>query len=263
MRRLFIALALSALFSGTAMAEPDLQLYVEGSTYNTATSTWTINSTIGESIRLWVIGQPTDNNLSDVRLYLASPTTDHLTFTITPDRIGGTGSYLFSGGTTAFHDSGLASVPTSGATGNGTTPPSQSPHGIYGGGVSWQEEKLGSFNLDNTTIADFSGTSPINPDTGKSGTIYAYDIKFTGSSVSTPVPLNIDAGYFFTDKKGDPADGFAPYSHTARGAFGGPGGVFPPQATPEPSTLAIAGLGAIGFVGYQIRRRWGRNTGSL
>jgi len=29
----------------------------------------------------------------------------------------------------------------------------------------------------------------------------------------------------------------------------------PPPAVPEPSTLAIAGLGALGFVGYGIRRR--------
>jgi len=259
MKRFLIAIALAALFSGTAMAEPNLQLYVEVSTYDTGTSTWTIDSTIGSSIRLWVIGQADrHNDLSDVRIYLASPTADGLTFAITPDRIGGTGSYLFSGGTTAFQDSGLASAPVAGATGNGTTPTGQAPHGIYGSGVSWQEEKLGSFNLTNATIADFSGTSPINPDTGQLGTIYAYDITFTGSSVSTPIPINIDAGYspFGNNDK-------APYSHTARGLFGGPGGVFPPSSTPEPSTLAIAGLGAVGFVGYQMRRRGRSSTGSV
>jgi hypothetical protein len=248
---LLIAMAICAFTSAQARADPKLQLYVEGSTYDTGTSTWTISSTVGGGIRLWVIGQ---GDLTGVNIYIASPTTDALTYTVTRDRIGGTGTYPTPGGSTAFTDSGLAPTsPSANGSGTGTTPAGQSPHGIYGSGVSWTSWGLGTFDANNTAIADFSGTSPINPETGNHatmGTIYAYDIKFTGAAVSTTIPINIDAGFspYGNDDK-------APYSHTARGGFGGPGGIQGPNPIPEPSTMLIAAVGAMGFVGYGMRRR--------
>jgi hypothetical protein len=230
------------------MAEPELQLYVEGATYNTNNSTWTINSSIGDSIRLWVIGN--SRNPLGVHLELASPTVDGMTFTITPDRIGGTGTYTTPGGSSPFSDSGLPAAPTLGATGTGQPPDIHQPHGIYGPNVTWHQILLGNFTADNTHIADFSGTSPINPGS-HIGTIFAYDITFTGAApgATFPNPVNIDGAfspYGANDK--------APFSHTARGSFGGPGGVFPPSPVPEPSTMAIAVLGTLGFVGFNIRR---------
>jgi hypothetical protein len=247
MRKCFLmTLVFCALLSGRVMAEPALQLYVEGSTYNTSTETWTINSTIGDAIRLWVIGNNT--NPSNVHLYLASPTADGLTFTIQADRIGGTGAYTTSGGLSPFSDSGLPAAPILGPTGTGT-PTGLPSHGVYGPGVTWHEVLLGNFSADNVHIADFSGTSPINPGP-HFGTIYAYDITFTGgSNGGNPIPINIDGSFapFHADDK-------APFSHTARGQFGGPGGVSP-HSIPEPSTMAIAVLGSLGFLGYSLRRR--------
>ena len=63
MRKLFFSiLALFAMLPGLAKADPSLQLYIEGSTYNTASSTWVIT---GASAKLWVIAQ---GGATDVRI---------------------------------------------------------------------------------------------------------------------------------------------------------------------------------------------------
>jgi hypothetical protein len=243
MRKLvFPCLALLALLPGLAKADPSLQLYVEGATYDTGSSTWTIS---GASVTLWVVAQ---GGASDVRIYVASPTTSGLTETVTPTRIGGgSGSYTFPGGSTPFQDSGLAASPTLGTTGVGTTPPGLSPHGVYGSGTSWQEFKLGNFSSPPGTtvnIADFSGTSPINPDSD-TGIIYGYTVAFNGVP-GVGVPVNIDA------TSGGGSD-FAPYSHSARGT----GTPDAPPAAPEPSTIALAltGLIPLGVVWRRRSRR--------
>jgi hypothetical protein len=135
-------------------------------------------------------------------------------------------------------------------TGTGLPPDIHQLHGVYGPNVTWQQVLLGNFNADNTHIADFSGTSPINPDS-HIGTIYAYDITFTGAApgATFPVPINIDGAY----SPYGPNDK-APFSHTARGSFGGPGGLTP-HSIPEPSTMAITVLGSLGLLGYNLRRR--------
>ena len=233
-----LALALFALLPGPARADPSLQLYIEGSTYNTASSTWVIT---GASAKLWVIAQ---GGATDVRIYIASPTGSGLTETVTPTRIGTSGTYTTPGGSTAFSDSGLAASPMLGATGVGTTPNGLDPHGVYGPGTSWQEFKLGDFSSPPGTtvnIADFSGTSPINPDS-HTGIIYAYTVSFKGTP-GVPEAVNIDATLGGGSDK-------APYSHTARG-------LATPDAVPEPSTitLALTGLIPLGVVWRRRSRR--------
>jgi hypothetical protein len=260
MRRCFVmALGVLALLAGRASAEPVLQLYVEGASYNTATATWTISSSIGDSIKLWVIADtgsrgPVDN----VKLFLAGSAADNLQYSISPTRIGGLptlGSYVTPAGVGTFTDSGLPATPAFVTSQTGTAPPGLSPHGVYGSGVLWREYSLGDFNhTPLVKIGDFStssnGSQTVNPSSAM-GQIYAYDIAFTGAS-HAPTWLNIDAtGYYLTSNKHGSTrhDVFAPYSHTARG------GIILTPSVPEPSSMAIAALGGIGCFGYCLRRR--------
>jgi hypothetical protein len=83
--------------------------------------------------------------------------------------------------------------------------------------------------------------------TNTSGTWATVTDVLTPNGTKTKEILAVQAGAWDgTFKDGFKATGFA--------SDAGPPS-FPPSSTPEPSTLAIAGLGALGFLGYGLRRR--------
>ena len=131
------ALALGILGAGTANAVPNLQIYIDGATYDTVSETWVISSS---SFKLWVVSD--GSAIDDVKLTAAFLTSE-------------TGSITMTGTTTGsavFTDPSAASNPTveftsaDGAipiTGDGSALPA---HGIYGAGTSFTQFGLGNMS---------------------------------------------------------------------------------------------------------------------
>ena len=234
MIRNFLALALLwVVVPQLARAEPILQLYVEGATYDAGTESWTIDT---DSFTLWVIGNTAKKGtIEDVKLTFAYDSSETLGVTITPTTTGDLGG---------FSDPSTPGSPTFSQTvtdgsvpklGDGSDLPE---HGIYGAGTSWTEFLLGDFWLTDSPIADFQNAFP-SPGAANSAQINAYDITVTGVT-----GLHIDT-YDHVEGKTHTWYKFAPFSHDA-----GSGGETP---VPEPGTLALFGF-AIG-AGWIVRRR--------
>ncbi|MGB9687353.1 choice-of-anchor N protein, partial [Thermogutta sp.] len=130
--------------NGRVLAEPTLQIYLEGGLYDTATQSWYLappGSSAGEPFRLWIIGDTSKGPIEEVRLSMAYSSIYRangvdLAVTITPTTTGG----LFG-----FTDPSTPPPPTFlqyGAEGTQPVLGDGSPlpaHGIYGEGVVWQE----------------------------------------------------------------------------------------------------------------------------
>jgi hypothetical protein len=104
-----------------------------------------------------------------------------------------------------------------------------------------------TFGFSGGTVATLTASDP-------PGTI------LFSSSYSPSFPLSSPTGASFTFSGVSPALGIVQSSnrmHSTIGSFGATGsGTFSATAsTPEPSTMAIAGLGALGMIGYSLRRR--------
>lgn len=242
--RIFLALltvAFAVLTASSAFAFPELQIYIEGASYDDLTQTWTLEST--GSLRLWAIADVgAKGPILDVKLSIAYASGLTPTFGLTGSTTGG-----YNG----FGDPSAASNPTFSQTvtdgsspvlGDGADLPS---HGIYGEGTSWTEYKLGDFTLTDSYIADFSGATdtPV-PHASKIGQINVYDIDFSGVAAGTAFHFDLYDHYYNRNENAVYVK--APFSHDGE-----------TTAVPEPGTLALLGMGAAGLA-TRLRKRSGK-----
>src|SRR4051812_38383929 len=98
-RTLFLGLAgiaMALLAPGQAKALPELQLYLEGATYDTSSETWVVTAPT-TPLRLWVIGDVSaKGTISDVNLAIAygSDLYGKVAFSLAPSTTGGYGGFL-------------------------------------------------------------------------------------------------------------------------------------------------------------------------
>jgi hypothetical protein len=215
------ALLVATVVPSAAWAEPLLQLYLEGGTYDSETQTWRLTpagSSSGEPFRIWAVGnveQAKGHAIYDVKIaasYVAEADEGGMmNITLTPAIADGSGSYR------GFDDPSAPDAPTflqwntDGATpllGDGKNLPS---HGVYGEGVHWQEFALGDFTLTDSPIGDFSRDFPEAGN--KRGQINVYDVTVSGFSVH-PVEIHFDL-YDHTYSGTKIKSKFAPFSHSA------------------------------------------------
>jgi hypothetical protein len=244
---LIVALLTAITIHGTVsktFAIPELQMYIEGATYDSGTETWTI--TTDDPFKVWVIGNISGGggkgSIFDVKISVAVSTSE----------IGsGSSISLTPTVTTLVTDPSLPSVPL--ATANNPSPDGAIPllgdgsslpsHGIYGPGFSFFEWKIGDLTLTDSPIADFNGSVsfPNASDfTANAGQINVYLVTVMGFST-----VHFDA-YDHYVKKGNFKYVKAPFSHDAEGS-GTP--------TPEPGTLLLLGSGLAGLGLKRWRRK--------
>lgn len=222
--------------SGVARAVPTLQLYLEGSTYNSVTESWELapaGSSGGAPFRLWTIGNVSGpggmGSIEDVRLSIVYDKMGPApTITLTPSTTGGFGG--FADPSTPFGTGGLLQTVSNGTTpilGDGSSLPS---HGEYGHGRQWQEFSLGDFTLSDSHIADFIDAFPDSP-IAMGAQINVYDITVLGGS---GLVLHFDL--YDTIVASNHAK-FAPFSHDAT--------IVP---IPGGALLGVVGFGMIGWL---------------
>lgn len=225
-----------------AQAVPVLQLYIEGAVYDSTTESWTVAIPASGTIRLWAIGNISGEGghgpISDVNLSIAYAATDTPTFSLTPTRIGGTGS--FNGFTDPSTPSAVG-APIQGAAGtiptlsDGSTLPN---HGAFGPNIAWRQYALGDFTLTDSPTGDFIDAFPTTFSAGGSQ-INAYDINIGGTgSVHFDLYNSVQSG------NGKFRAVNAPFSHDADG-----GGQVPEAG----STAIMLGMALMGIAG--IRRK--------
>src|SRR5688572_15902276 len=232
-----------------AQAVPVLQLYIEGAVYNASTESWSVTIPESGTIRVWAIGNVTGEGgkgtIHDVNLSIAYAATDSPTFTVTPTRIGGTGSY---NGFTDPSDSPSIGTVVQGAPGtiptlsDGSTLPN---HGAFGDGVAWRQYGLGDFTLSDSPTADFINSFPTTTSTSGSQ-INAYDINIAGTgSVHFDLYNSVQQG---NGRNIQYRAVNAPFSHDADGGGG--------NEVPEGGSTAIMlGLALLGFGGLRRKLR--------
>lgn len=256
-KRLFLFLVVFSISSiavpGAALAEPVLQLYIEGAVYDTDTESWykEAASNGSEPVRVWAIGYASQArellDIVDVKLSIAYSvaweSNGHLPIRLTSSTTGEYGG--FTDGSTPVE----VGQPKYGA--EGTVPMYGPPdnlkplpaHGEYGSGIVWQEFLLGDFDLNDSPIADFSpvgGTSTIPAPTSKFGQINVYEVWLDIPSAHD-VRLHFD---LYNHILGTNRGIFAPFSHDADGTT---------RYVPGPS--AIVGLCSMGLTALGLFRR--------
>jgi hypothetical protein len=159
------------------------------------------------------------------------------------DSSGHTCYYMFTGNGAVAVNLASGSLNTSSITGSLSGIPSTfqsnfSSPGPYSSGGAGEESGAGQFN---TSINSFDGFqhSATSITFAVTGTFSSASSVLVANSLGNTVAAHIGVYCPDTDKGGFQATGFA-----------GNG-----KPVPEPSTLALAGLGALGFIGYGLRRR--------
>jgi len=242
----FIAFALIiGMTGGVSWAIPELQIYIEGATYDSSTETWVATDASG-TLRVWVIGNTdgpgSHGDISDVRLAVAYNSDD------APVSLNITGST--TGGLGGFDDPSTPANPTLIQTVTDGSVPQLSDgsdlpsHGIYGAGVDWQEFALGDFTLADSPIADFITDFPTSGLHDDSAQINVYTVDVSGADW-----LHFDV---YNSTQSPVRAVFAPFSHDGEG--GGDGEVPP---VPEPGTIALVGMGLLAFGAFR-KRNWRR-----
>jgi hypothetical protein len=163
---------------------------------------------------------------AEVTVNLTSSTTADFTFTAL-------NSYVFGDGGSVAANINASSFTVSNVAGN--APGGNGIYTVTGGG---NEDGFGSFNLQ----IDSGNFSPSNRSTTITFTVTNNSGTWASASAVT------------TGNNGSPSQILA--AHIGVGAGASPTGFASGAvAVPEPSSMAIAGLGAIGFVGFGLRRR--------
>jgi hypothetical protein len=210
--------------ASAAQAIPDLQLYIDGASYDSVDETWVTNE---NTFDLWVIAEP---DVGDVLLSAAVSTEEANvggSITLTPTT------------TTLVTDSSMPTSPTfNGVSADGAVPQlangSDLPtHGIYGmAGTSFLEWDLGDMDLQDSPCGDFIDAFPTT--LNKDCTIHVYSVTVTGFTEA-----HFDV---YGEIEGGRGAIFAPFSHDAA------------ALVPEPSAALLFGVGAL-IVGIHTRRR--------
>lgn len=245
------AAAVLCLGQARVHAEPILQLYLEGSTYDPVTESWMLKpagSSSGAPFRIWALGNVDGpggkGTIFDVRLSTVYDTSfGDVDISLTPSTTGG-----FEG----FTDPSTPAAPTfiqtvsDGSTpllGDGRPLPR---HGEYGEGRTWQEFGLGDFTLADSPSGNFIDTVPDPGPLGFQINVYEISVSSTANSSLSGLEIHFDL-YNSIEAKNHAK--FAPFSHDAISQDA--------DATllPEPSSLLLAGMGALGLVGYGLRCR--------
>lgn len=251
---LFLLLVVfSIAVPGVALAEPVLQLYIEGAVYDTDTQSWykEASSDGSEPVRVWAIGYASQAkellDIVDVKLSIAYSvdweSNGHLPITLTPSTTGGYDGYTDVSTPVAaqlLQYGAEGTVPMYGPPENLKPLPA---HGEYGPGIVWQEFLLGDFNLNDSPIADFSpvgGPGTIPDPTSKLGQINVYEV-WLGIPNAHGVRLHFD---LYNHILGTNRGVFAPFSHDADGTG---------RFVPGPSVLV--GLCSMGLTALGLFRR--------
>lgn len=237
MKPLFVGAMVLIFGSAAAMADPALQIYIEGAVYDDVDESWILapDSPL-DTFRLWTIGNVDGSGgvgtISNVRLSLAYDSGLTPTFTLTGSDAGGFGGWVDP---TVAPNATFIQTVTDGSRpllSDGTSLGLLAPHGIYGAGTDWQEFALGDFDEVTSSTADVIDTFPENPgDLG--GHINVYEVSVTGLDGGV---LHID---LYDSIEGGHAK-FAPFSHDA-------------AIVPAPGAALLAMIG-FGFAGVARRR---------
>lgn len=259
---LAVVLLLTAL-TRPVRAEPLLQLYLEGATYDTVTDTWVASppgSSNGQPLRLWAIGNvsATPGGLIEaVRLSIAYDKSwreggNELIFTFTPSTTGGYGGY---------YDPSPPPPPTFLQYGAENTRPvlgDGSPlpwHGIFGPDTVWQEFGLGDFTLMDSPIGDFIEVFPTIPTVNSNSTargqinVYEITVAWTGGASAHGAEIHFDLYNHFEGRNHIKAR-FAPFSHDTDATAH----IIPAP----PSLVGLVSMGATGAaiqLGRRLRRK--------
>lgn len=245
------ATAAALLAMSPAHAVPALQLYLEGSVYDSDTETWVGQAANGVA-RLWVIGTPGNKgDITDVKLVTAYGSANGA------NNVGITVGSSTTDGLGGFTDPSTPSVATGlGEDTTETSPLMNSgaelerpnltlpPHGIYGSGTYFQEFSLGDFALTDSPTGDFIDGFPV-PGISDDAQINVYEITVAG----------LTSGSIHFDVYGtqNGKDVFAPFSHDAEAH--GSLSDNPDETIPEPGQLVLLGLGVFGLCAIRRRRR--------
>lgn len=229
---------LTALFvialASTSFAFPELQLYIDGATYDAGSETWITDAS---SLDLYVIS---NMDLDNVLISIALDKTEFTEFD-NPDGIASAnigGTYLNDW---TWGDAPLATVDPD-LPGDGDL----AGHGIY---PSWYAE----FNAGNFRVADGGGIGDVQPDAfgdhfdPSAGYLDPQNANQLGEIKKFSVDLAGAFSFHFDAYSLNP-DGsiahFAPFSHDAGSTH-----------TPEPATMLLFGLGLAGAGVYRKFKR--------